>query len=115
MIPTNDGRMIYMSTLSETLNKLQSQGIEINLQIDDAGQLRVKGYRRHFLPTEIHLIWTRRFEGQSNPGDLAILYGLKLPDGKIGVLVDGYGPASDAKITTFIRAVPLSDLNVPEP
>lgn len=115
MIAINSHQGTHMNTLSENLNKLLRQGTVIDLRLNDAGKLWVKGYRRQFSPAEVQLIWSRRFEGQSNPGDLAILYGLKLPDGKTGVLVDGYGTASDAKIITFIRAVPPAETTEPEP
>ncbi|MCF8238346.1 MAG: hypothetical protein K9I85_09350 [Saprospiraceae bacterium] len=101
-----------MATLSETMNELRRQGIHIDLRINSAGRLKVSGHQDQYQAKDVRLAWTRRFEGQSDPDDLSILYGIQLPDGRTGVLVDGYGPASDPKVTTFIRAVQPAD---PEP
>lgn len=110
MIPTTPGT--HMATLSETLLDFRRQGMHNDLRINNAGHLKVSGHRDRYVPQDVRLVWTRRFEGQSNPGDMSILYGLRLPDGQTGVLVDGYGPTSDPKVTTFIRAVQPAD---PEP
>ncbi|HRW74908.1 MAG: hypothetical protein H6568_11510 [Lewinellaceae bacterium] len=104
-----------MKTISETLMDLRREGVVIDLHIDDANRLRVGSQSTTYEPKEVRMIWTRRFEGQSNPDDLAILYGLQLPDGRVGVLVDGYGPSSDPDITTFIRAVPRKTPEQPDP
>ncbi len=107
-----------MATLSQTLQELRRQDCQVDLRITASGHLQVRGHQGPYSPRDVRLMWTRRFEGQSNPGDLAILYGLRLPDGQTGILVDGYGPASDPKVTTFIRAVqpagPGSSEPVPE-
>lgn len=94
-----------MKTLSQTLTDLRREGAVIDLHVDDAIRLRVGDPPMTCTPRDVRMVWTRRFEGQSNPDDLAILYGLQLPNGRVGVLVDGYGPSSDPKVTTFIRAV----------
>ena len=36
-----------------------------------------------------------RFEGPSDPADEAVVYAIEAPSGKLGILVDGYGPSSD--------------------
>lgn len=106
MTYSDPGTGTLMQTLSETLNELRCSGMNVDLRIDENSRLKVNDQPGRFQPKDVRLMWTRRFEGQSNPEDMAILYGLQLPDGQIGVLVDGYGPASDSDITTFIRAVP---------
>ncbi|MBK8557990.1 MAG: hypothetical protein IPL65_20600 [Lewinellaceae bacterium] len=94
-----------MNTLSETLLELHRKYAVVDLRIDDKDQLWVEDNPIPCRSKGIRLVWTRRFEGQSNPDDLAVLYGLQLPDGQVGVLVDGYGPASDPDVTTFILGV----------
>ena len=105
MNPTIPGTGTHMTTLSETLLGLRVLGFEVDLRVDEEGCLQVDSEEKRFMPKDLLLAWTQRFEGQSNPDDLAILYGLQFSNGKIGVLVDGYGPASDAKVTEFIKAV----------
>jgi hypothetical protein len=105
MKATIPGTGTHMTTLSETLNGLRGLGYEVDLRIDEEGYLCADGVKMRYSANDLSLAWTRRFEGQSNPDDLAILYGLRFPNDKIGVLVDGYGPASDPKVTEFIKAV----------
>lgn len=110
MNPTIPGTGTHRTTMSETLIGLRDLGHEVDLRIDEDGYLRVASGPERFTPKDLSLAWTQRFEGQSNPDDLSILYGLQFPNDKIGVLVDGYGPASDARVTEFIKAVkPVED------
>lgn len=105
MTRSDPGTGTLMQTLSETLNELRRSGMHVDLRIDENTRLKVNDHPGRYQPKDVRLMWTLRFEGQSNPDDMSILYGLKLPDGRVGILVDGYGPSSDPKVTTFIRAV----------
>lgn len=49
---------------------------------------------------EIH-----RFEGESNPSDMAILYALSNVDGRKGLLVNAYGTYADAETAAVLRQV----------
>ncbi|MEP7127349.1 MAG: phosphoribosylpyrophosphate synthetase [Chitinophagales bacterium] len=85
----------YEPTLSETLKKLKAEGYteDFNLSGDcvhcQSGKLKI-------FPAEFHIDQYFRFEGQSDPGDAAILYAISSEKYKLkGVLVNGYGIYSE--------------------
>ena len=43
-----------------------------------------------------------RYEGESNPEDRSILYGIETANGEKGTVVDAYEPYSDTFVTKFI-------------
>jgi hypothetical protein len=72
-------------------------------------ELRKKGYTEDFNLKENALVCNNRqinhnefeirevirFEGDSDPGDEAVVYGIESKDGTKGVLVNGYGYSSE--------------------
>jgi hypothetical protein len=55
-------------------------------------------------PTRVVISRTYRFEGNTDPGDEAIVLGLECPDcGVKGVLVSAYGPDADAGLLALVE------------
>jgi len=50
---------------------------------------------KKFNPREFEITEVYRFEGNSDPADEAIVYGIESHDGLKGVLVNGYGYSSE--------------------
>jgi hypothetical protein len=46
-----------------------------------------------------------RFEGQSDPGDSAVLFALRAPDGARGTFVASYGPQLDAESVAALEGL----------
>lgn len=67
--------------------KLKGQGSEIAVDIQGKLTLNGKTYRQD----EVIILRTYRFEGESDPGDAAIIYVVQANDGSIGYCMDGYG------------------------
>ena len=49
----------------------------------------------------------QRFEGVSDPDDMAIVYGIESLDGTQGSLVDAFGTYSNATVSAFLQDVPI--------
>ena len=87
--------MIAYDTLSEAVNGLKKRGytIDFNLDFDcitcDKTPISLK-------PSEFEITEVYRFEGNSDPADEAVVYAIESNRGQKGVLVNGYGPSSDA-------------------
>ena len=60
-------------------------------------------------PHEIYVVAEHRYEGMSDPSDMAILYVLESKDGSKGTLLLGYGPAGDIDLIEFFKAIPKSN------
>lgn len=78
-----------MDSLITVLKHLKNRNQDNELFINEDG--RVLLLERRYQPYEIRLIRTYRFEGDSNPGDEAIIYLIKVSDGTIGYSIDAYG------------------------
>ena len=100
---TNDSSE-NMTTLSEVMNHATRHGYTAEFMISDQG-LHVAGEDRAHQPEETHIDNFYRFEGESNPDDMSILYLITTTSGVKGTLVDAYGTYADARINAFIRKV----------
>src|SRR4030095_15739822 len=49
----------------------------------------------------------QRFEGVSNPDDMAIVYAIESLNGMRGSLVDAFGVYSDPSVSAFLQDVPM--------
>ncbi len=97
--------MTHLSTLSEQMQALYERGYTLDLTIDGEKLKATDIAHQEYDPDEVHLDETFRFEGQSNPADMSILYAISLPDGEKGQLVDSYGAYNSADISAFIQKV----------
>ncbi|TKK71004.1 phosphoribosylpyrophosphate synthetase [Ilyomonas limi] len=82
-------------TLSQTVDGLKQEGYTLDFNIQ--GECIVYHQRNTKLsPDDFEIDKVYRFEGESNPGDEAIVYALSSPGfGVKGVLVNGYGISAD--------------------
>jgi hypothetical protein len=96
--------MEQMTTLSEIINKLKTEGYteDFNLNGDSiSAGTEVKLHPEHFV-VDRHF----RFEGESNPDDEAVVYAISSVDGKTkGTLVNSYGMYSDQLSDDMVKAL----------
>ena len=82
-----------MTTLSSVLEKLR-----INKQ-DHEFKMVKDGFstdnKKTYLPEDLKIIATYRFEGDSDPSDSSILYVIEANDGLVGYSIDAYGAYSN--------------------
>lgn len=94
-------------TLSQTINALAKLGYthDFNIQ-DDCLVCSVEKIK--FMPEDLQIDKTYRFEGDADPDYQSILYALSSIDGAIkGLLVNGYGISADADATKFIDKIKI--------
>jgi len=105
-MPQND----EMNTLSQILNKFTVKGYDNEFRWTKEGFVfNDKVYQ----PEDLTIVKTYRFEGESNPSDMSILYLIKANDGLIGYSLDAYGVYSnhddEEGYDNFIRLIPVKD------
>jgi len=92
-----------METLSEAVARLETAGFRDAFR-PEAGRLWALAARRFFAPEDLVVEETVRFEGESDPGDEAILFALRSRAGDVrGTLAAGYGPSLDPAIVEIVR------------
>jgi len=100
---------IHMTTLTSVLEKLR-----VNRQ-DNEFTMTEEGFNcnstKMYQPEDLTIIKTYRFEGESDPGDSAILYLIQANDGLIGYSIDTYGAYSNNAdgYDDFIKKIKMED------
>lgn len=56
-------------------------------------------------PEEVTIVDFYRFEGESDPDDMSILYALECADGTRGTISSAYGPSGDSDSLEFFKQV----------
>jgi hypothetical protein len=110
-------RPVEMNTLSQIMEKLRLKGLDNELKMTDHGKMQGPGENEIYNPEDLTIIKTYRFEGDSDPGDNAVLYILENKEGKIGYILDAYGAYSSqgtAGFDDFLKKIPTADRDLQE-
>jgi hypothetical protein len=93
-------------TLASRIDDLASSGFTEHFAVSD-GALRSFDTGRSFGSGEVVIREYHRFEGISDPDDMAIVYAIEAQDGARGTLVDAFGVYSDPAVSAFLDHVPI--------
>lgn len=98
-------------TLVEATEQLKTRGYTYDFQVNDEGKMEVLDHEQTFSPFEVALHEFHRFEGISNPDDMAIIYALETNSGLKGTIVDAYGAEGSERIARFLNKVEQKQYN----
>jgi hypothetical protein len=93
-----------MKTLSEAMEGLVRRGFTEHFGVRGE-QLRGLESGKTFGPDDVTIREYERFEGVSDPDDMAILYAIESSSGTRGTLVDAFGVYSDQGISAYLGRV----------
>lgn len=93
-----------MTELERCLRLLVEKGYTDGYNIKE-GKLHCLANDQLYTPKEVTAVNFYRFEGESNPDDMSILYAIETHDGRKGTIVDAYGAYADARIGDFMKGV----------
>ncbi len=83
---------VHMTTMNELIDNLKSKGFNNEFTVNSSGLMISSTSNGHFYkPSEVKIVDFFRFEGESDPGDEAILYALETENGTKGVMNHIYG------------------------
>lgn len=92
-----------IETLTEVLETLNSRGYELDL-IAHGQQLRAIETREVYEIDQLEIVGTYRFEGDTDPADMAITFALATHDGKpIGTYTVPYGVEMSPEDVYIVR------------
>jgi quercetin dioxygenase-like cupin family protein len=95
-----------MPTLSGTIERLNGEGYTAHFGVV-GNRLRAFESGEAFEAHEVVIREYQRFEGVSNPDDMAVVYAIESANGIRGSLVDAFGVYSDPRVSTFLQDVPI--------
>lgn len=101
-----------MLTMSQVMNKLAQKGIVKEFAMNDKGEVRLTGSEKNYKPTDLIILKSFRFEGESDPSDEAVLYVALDKENNKGMIIDSYGAESNYpgdKFDKFLRDIPLEE------
>jgi len=99
-------RTTEMTDMAACINKLTVDGYVDQFRIEK-GKLVSMDDKKSFKAKDIKAANFYRFEGISNPDDMAILYAIETKDGHKGTLVDAYGRYADQEVSKFMQEVEI--------
>ncbi|WP_312390490.1 hypothetical protein [Chryseobacterium sp.] len=108
----NQENIDRMTTLSQVMQKLQQRGIHREFRMNEECEMKFENSEKNYQPSELTILKTYRFEGDSNPDDNAVLYVLKDTAGNIGMIIDSYGADSNypgEDFDKFLRDIPVEE------
>jgi hypothetical protein len=95
----------YM-TLASAVDDLARSGFREHFQMK-AGKLLAIDSGKTFNAPELEIRAYHRFEGVSDPDDMAIVYAIESHSGVRGTLVDAFGVYADPAVGVFLEGVPI--------
>ena len=92
-------------SLVNVLNRLRKDGYTIDFKVSSDGKLCTMEDKNIFNPEQVQIVDFYRFEGESDPDDMSILYVIETTTGLKGTISNSYGPYADAKVDDFLKQV----------
>jgi hypothetical protein len=95
---------IEMTTLTSLMSKLKEEGFPEDFIMMDGG-IGISGTDKIYKPENIKILDFFRFEGESDPADMSILYAIETNDGKRGLFSHPYGAYAETEPVEFFTRV----------
>jgi len=89
-------KMYHYATVSKALDQLNEKGFTCDFNLNSNSDMIKKN------PEKFEIVHVYRYEGDSDPGDEAVVYGIKSTSGKKGVYVAGFSADSDQETAKFL-------------
>ncbi|MDQ3019361.1 MAG: phosphoribosylpyrophosphate synthetase [Bacteroidota bacterium] len=97
-----------MNTLTETIEKFKAKQFIHDFCVKET-LLMCEGTKESFRPEDVVIERTGRYEGDSNPDDMSVIYAITTNTGTQGVLIDAYGTYANPQIAEFIKNIPKKE------
>lgn len=92
----------------DAIRDLRDRGYGANFEFRDHALHDVASGRR-FQPEELRIVEHHRFEGASDPEDMAVVYAIESDDGVRGIVVDAFGAYADPRLAAFLEKVKMRE------
>ncbi|MBI3107749.1 MAG: phosphoribosylpyrophosphate synthetase [Candidatus Rokubacteria bacterium] len=102
---TANGAARY-TTVADAVEGLARRGYGERFRVVD-GRLQALGTGQRLGREDLVIREYHRFEGVSDPDDMAIVYAIEGPGGIRGTLTDAFGVYSDPAMSAFLEGVPI--------
>ena len=98
--------MTAYTTLACAIAELARRGFTESFRVVE-GTLRTVGTAETLRPEDLVIREYHRFEGVSDPDDMAIVYAIESTSGLRGTVADAFGVYSDPALSAVLQNVPI--------
>lgn len=95
-------------TLTEALADLHQRSFKNSFEVLENGAKCIET-GEIFEPENITIEEYHRFEGESNPDDMSVVYAISTKTGLKGTFIDAYGTYSNSYISGFLKRVKFKE------
>ncbi|MDB5261186.1 MAG: hypothetical protein JWQ14_467 [Adhaeribacter sp.] len=92
-------------TLINVEAKLNRDGFNKNFRVCENRLQSIDDTDKSYGVEDVRIVDFYRFEGESNPDDMSILYAIQCNDGTRGTISNSYGPLADTEVDEFLLQV----------
>lgn len=85
--------------------KLNRDGFKKNFRVFENRLEIIGDSNKSYGVNDVRIVDFYRFEGESNPDDMSILYAIECNDGTRGTISNSYGPQADTEVDEFLLQV----------
>lgn len=86
---------------SKVMQHLRKDGFEHDFRMEKK-KLVMDDPKASFSPAQVRIVDEYRFEGETDPADMSILYALETDTGEKGVIMNGYGVSANPELDEFL-------------
>jgi hypothetical protein len=108
MLSIKSDPMKTFDTLLEALNDLRETGYDLDFNLKQSF-LDCPQLAKHFSAEQFHVDKVYRFEGETDPSDSSILYGISTLDGNKGILVEAYGAYASTSDDAILKKLQIDE------
>lgn len=93
-----------LTTMIKVEARLNSEGFNQDFRVAE-GRLCSYNSDKSYGAEEVRIVNFYRFEGETDPDDMSILYAIECNDGTKGTISNSYGPKADTDVDEFLKEV----------
>lgn len=93
----------HYTTVSKALEELKKKGFTVDFNIQESKIINN--------PRDFEIVHIYRYEGESDPGDEATVFGIKSITGEKGMYVTGFGASADKTATLILNDLAIKGKN----
>ena len=96
------------TTVAEAVRDLEQRGFNANFELIGK-TFRAVESGKTFNANDLTIVEHHRFEGSSDPEEMAVVYAIEAADGTRGTLVDAYGVYANSDLSAFLKDVRIQE------
>ena len=95
-------------TMVEALTSLNKQGYRYSFKVSNKKAVCIET-KDEFSAKEMTIVEFHRFEGDTDPADMSVIYVVECTNGLKGCLIDAYGSYADEQMSEFLSEIKVAE------